>query len=124
MQIHFQPPSLAAALQAPALYRLLVEGRSMGMYGQFFVVKETDKDALNLRFQPVQGPAVSVTLDERLLWSSAFPAELREKAAELVHHAGAILPEFPDRLHGETARAPRNRPARNLAGQSRHRPAA
>jgi hypothetical protein len=57
------------------------------MYGQFFLVKDADNEALDLRFQQLDGPAVSVTVEERLLWSSPASPELRKKAAELFRHA-------------------------------------
>ncbi|HEY2343778.1 MAG TPA: hypothetical protein VGH90_12130 [Chthoniobacteraceae bacterium] len=84
---------MAATLQAPALYRALVERRAMGLYGQFFLVKEADNEALDLRFQPLDGPTVSVTLEERLLRSTPFSPELRQKAAELFRHAVEVKQE-------------------------------
>jgi hypothetical protein len=57
------------------------------MYGQFFLVKDSEHEDLDLRFQPLDGPAVSVTLEERLLRASPFSPELRQKAAELFRHA-------------------------------------
>lgn len=83
MQIHFHPPTLAVALQAPALYRFIRDCRPRGIYGQVFLAQWEKEHRLDLSFRPSQGPPVSISFEENLLWSASGEAELRSKVAEL-----------------------------------------
>jgi len=105
MQIHFYPPSLAVALHAPALYQLIIGSRPTGMYGRCYVEKEDEESQVNLSFQPAHGTPVTVSFEERLLWSGSSHAELSEHVAELFRKCDpdARLIDFPGSFRQQTA---------------------
>ncbi len=85
MKIRFDPPQMAAALQAQALYKLIEEMKPRGMFGEVAVTKQksaTDSQ-LNLSVSAPETGEVSVSLDQHLLYTAATQSQLRRHVQEL-----------------------------------------
>jgi hypothetical protein len=109
MKIRFDPPQMAAALQAEVLSRLIEEMKPRGMFGEIAVTKHrgTGDSRLSLSVSAPDMHQVSVSLDQHLLYTAATQSLLRHHVQELfsrcrsqgdVERSGLRIPAAPGAL--------------------------